>query len=135
MKGRNYAELPAGAEHPWHWHSDPIKGDPLGRSRYEITTLGRTITRTYYSDPTALKEAAYIAAANPQAVLALITEIERLQVDGDRYGYLRRCVHLGGERAHDLRWYVPKGEDLTADRLDAALAAARSTPYPDKTGP
>lgn len=69
----------AGADHPWHWHADPIKGDPLGRSRYEITTLGRTITRTYYSDSVALHEAAFIAAANPQAVLALIARIQHLE--------------------------------------------------------
>lgn len=69
----------AGTEHPWGWHSDPVKGNPLGRSRYEITTLGRTITRTYYSDETALNEARFIAAANPQTVLELIEEIEDLR--------------------------------------------------------
>lgn len=62
----------AGTEHPWRWHVDPIKGDPLERSRYEITTLGRTITRTYYSDATALNEARFIASANPQTILELI---------------------------------------------------------------
>ncbi len=67
----------AGTEHPWYWHADPIKGDPLTRSRYEVTTLGRTITKTYYSDSTALNEAAYIAAANPAVILELIADLEK----------------------------------------------------------
>lgn len=63
----------------WHWDADPIKGDPLGRSRYRITTAGRTITQTYYSDVQAVDEAKYIAAANPSTILELIAEIEMLR--------------------------------------------------------
>ena len=33
----------------WHWHGDPVKGDPTGRVRFEVVTSGKTITRIYYS--------------------------------------------------------------------------------------
>lgn len=50
---------------PWHWDSDPIKGDPLGRIRYRVTTTGKTITQCYYSssDECAEYDARLIAAA------------------------------------------------------------------------
>jgi hypothetical protein len=50
-------------EHDWHWDADPVKGDPLGRSRCRVCTQGRTITQTYYTDEIASKEAALICAA------------------------------------------------------------------------
>ena len=34
---------------PWHWDSDPVKNDPLGRVRYRVTTTGKTIAQVYYS--------------------------------------------------------------------------------------
>ena len=34
---------------PWHWDSDPVKGDPLDRRRYRVVALGRTITQLYYT--------------------------------------------------------------------------------------
>ena len=34
---------------PWHWDSDPMTGDPLGRVRYRVTTVGKTITQIYHS--------------------------------------------------------------------------------------
>jgi hypothetical protein len=71
---------PTLTEYPWNWHADPIKGDPLSRSRYEVTSFGRTITRTYYSDAAALTEAAYIAAANP-ARLRCILDTMRAQAE------------------------------------------------------
>ena len=50
---------------PWHWDSDPIKGDPLDRVRYQVTTVGKTITKCYYSsqDEQAEWDARLIAAA------------------------------------------------------------------------
>lgn len=59
---------------PWMWDSDPIKGDPLDRVRFQVVARGRTITQCYYSsgDPMAQKEASYIAAANPAAILKLL---------------------------------------------------------------
>lgn len=65
-------------KHAWHWHADPVKGDPLGRSRYEVITIGRTITRTYYTDAAALQEAALICAA-VNAARSLLDERKRLR--------------------------------------------------------
>lgn len=50
---------------PWHWDADPIKGDPLGRIRYRVVALGKTVTQCYYSssDECAEHDARLIAAA------------------------------------------------------------------------
>ena len=50
---------------PWHWDSDPIKGDPLRRVRYRVAATGKTITQCYYSsgDENAKHDARLIAAA------------------------------------------------------------------------
>jgi hypothetical protein len=83
---------------PWMWDSDPIKGDPLDRVRFRVVARGRTITQCYYSsgDDIAQKEAAYIAAANPSAILELLAERDALKkemrdvamllLDNDRAG-------------------------------------------------
>lgn len=53
---------------PWHWDSDPIKGDPLNRVRFRVVALGRTITQCYYaSDESGQAEAdAKLIAAAPE---------------------------------------------------------------------
>ena len=50
---------------PWHWDSDVVKGDPLGRVRYRVTAKGKTITQLYYNsdDPHAEQDAMLIASA------------------------------------------------------------------------
>jgi hypothetical protein len=53
---------------PWHWDSDPVKGDPTGRIRYRVCTTGKTITQVYYSSfegghTNAVADAKLIAAA------------------------------------------------------------------------
>lgn len=56
----------------WHWDSDPIKGDPLGRVRYRVTTLGKTIAQTYYSSSDKHAEAdTRLIAAAPDLLKAL----------------------------------------------------------------
>lgn len=64
---------------PWHWEADEVKNDPTGRVRYQVTTLGKTVTRVYYSSfeggPTnAEADAALIAACHPEALRALLEE-------------------------------------------------------------
>lgn len=49
----------------WKWDSDPVKGDPLGRVRFRVVTIGKTITQCYYSssDENAEADARLIADA------------------------------------------------------------------------
>lgn len=63
---------------PWHWDSDPIKCDPLGRSRYRVTTIGKTITQHYYSsdDPRCEADTKLIAAA-PDLLASLQAMVDR----------------------------------------------------------
>lgn len=94
---------------PWHWDSDPVKGDPLGRNRFRVVALGRTITQCYYSsgDEMAQTEASYIAAANPAAILELIAQLE------DAQGEIRalRATEVGLiERVKELEEFASKVE-------------------------
>jgi hypothetical protein len=57
---------------PWHWDSDPLKGDPRGLVRIRVTAKGRTITQLYYGakDSQAVADGKLIAAA-PDLLRAL----------------------------------------------------------------
>lgn len=73
---------------PWHWEADEVKNDPTGRVRYQVTTLGKTVTRVYYSSfeggPTnAEADAALIAACHPEALHALLEERKAMQAKID----------------------------------------------------
>lgn len=104
---------------PWMWDSDPIKGDPLNRVRFQVVARGRTITQCYRSsgDEMAQKEAAYIAAANPSAILELLAERDALKAENER---LTNCLKKANDQAEDFerRWYLA---DMELDRI-------RSTP-------
>jgi len=60
---------------PWHWEADEVKGDPTGRVRYQVTALGKTVTRVYYSSfeggPTNAEADAKLIAAAPELLEAL----------------------------------------------------------------
>lgn len=70
---------------PWHWDSDPVKGDPLGRVRYRVITIGKTITQCYYSsgDTCAEWDARLIAAAPDllDALCALMDAVGDMPAD------------------------------------------------------
>lgn len=60
---------------PWHWEADPVKGDPYGRVRYQVTALGKTVTRVYYSSfeggPTNAEADAKLISAAPDLLDAM----------------------------------------------------------------
>lgn len=73
---------------PWHWESDPVKNDPLGRVRYQVTALGKTITQVYYSSHegglTNAEADARLIAAAPE-LLAVIKVLRRAIVSGSYF--------------------------------------------------
>lgn len=78
---------------PWHWDSDPIKGDPLGRVRYRVVTIGKTITQCYYSssDENAEHDARLIAAA-PDLLEACMRLIGRAAFTSDDASFARAAI-------------------------------------------
>ena len=66
------------------------------------------------------KNAAYIAAANPASIRALLAERDAAVRDAERYRLLRRGQH----------WSVINGigDELRADQLDAAIDAMKDQP-------
>jgi hypothetical protein len=84
---------------PWHWDSDPVKGDPTGRIRYRVCCLGKTITQVYYSSfeggPTRAEADARLIAAAPdlyESLYEVVQQISAMQTLGktkaDKAGWL-----------------------------------------------
>lgn len=94
---------------PWHWEADVVKGDPTGRVRYQVTALGKTVTRVYYSSyeggPTNAKADAMLISAAPDMLEALIAVKEVLD------------FAIGAD-------LVPPGADGPAVMARAAIAKA-----------
>ena len=96
---------------PWHWDSDPIKGDPLDRVRFRVTAVGRTITQMYYSsgDP--------VAEADARRIVACVNSCADMSTE-----YLEQCGKVRRNEA---------GESIVEliqqrDELLAALAQCAS---------
>lgn len=73
------------------------------------------------------KDSAYIAAASPNVVLALIARIESLAADAERYQYLRKGDEGIEFRDGDGMWRCdcPRGDTL--DKIiDAAIAKEKA---------
>ena len=73
--------------------------------------------------------AAYIAAANPAAVLSLIAELEQAKKDAERYQWLRKAHHdddsaIGVTRECMNGWGRVVGKSLRNSDLDKAIDAA-----------
>jgi hypothetical protein len=81
---------------PWHWDSDPVKGDQLGRVRYRVAALGKTITQLYYSSyeggPTNAEADARLIAAAPDLYEALKYAVGNPEFNSFEFDRLARAA-------------------------------------------
>lgn len=88
---------------PWHWESDPVKGDPTGRVRYQVTTIGKTIAQLYYSSysggPTNAEADARLIAAAPDLLAALIGVVRVADRSTDEFDAARAAIAKAEGRA------------------------------------
>jgi hypothetical protein len=106
---------------PWHWEADKVKNDPTGRVRYQVTTLGKTVTRVYYSSfeggPTnAEADAALIAACNPVAMRALLDERKAMK------RHITRALE-----AWDTTPLPASGDGMLQERMECLRALVTTT--------
>jgi hypothetical protein len=103
----------------WKWDSDPVKGDPLGRVRFRVVTMGKTITQCYYSssDENAEADARLIADAGTVFHTTGLTPSQLVE----RVKELEKALMVAvNQNEHDM---LMTGEELRAAR--AALSKAR----------
>ncbi len=85
MKESLCTDLRSHTPGPWHWDSDPVKGDPYSRIRYRVTALGKTVTQVYYSSfeggPTNAEADARLIAAAPE-LLQSVRELAGWLIEG-----------------------------------------------------
>lgn len=100
----------------WKWDSDPIKGDPLGRVRFRVVTMGKTITQCYYSssDENAEADARLIADAGTVFNTTGLTPSQLVERVKELEGALRACAS------------VYAGESMSKQGLISALDKARA---------
>ncbi len=91
----------------WHWDADPVKGDPLGRQRSRVTTIGKTITQAYYPGDEGEKDAAHIAGNHPAVTLAFCEVVKAAKP------LFAQLDSIG----------MPREEDSLMEALRRALAA------------
>jgi hypothetical protein len=97
---------------PWHWEADAVKGDPTGRVRYQVTALGKTVTRVYYSSyeggPTNAEADAKLIAAAPE-LMAALEEINKW------------CCYASKENASTRLMVLQQIEVLARDAMARAI--------------
>jgi len=86
-----------------------------GFKTVRTTEFGRVATAENYA--TAKEDASFIAAANPQTILALLDEVEALRVEAGRLEWLWDQL-----RESDKHWFAPK---FDGDNMRQAIDAAR----------
>lgn len=86
----------------------------------------KELAAQYLANPsgTAGEDSEFRAAANPQAILGLIAEVERLRTDAARYRWLRERDLETISRGGVFAGMTPKNIVLNLEDLDAEIDAA-----------
>ncbi|EMU5678763.1 hypothetical protein KUC62_28210 [Pseudomonas aeruginosa] len=87
----------------------------------------KELAAQYLANPsgTAGEDSEFRAAANPQAILGLIAEVERLRTDAARYRWLRERDLETISRGGVFAGMTPENIVLNLEDLDAEIDAAR----------
>lgn len=113
---------------PWTYDGDTWElSAPSRKGKVEIATIETGWTEPMESEQQA--NIAYILAANPSAILSLITELEQAKKDAERYQWLRKSHHdddsaIGVTREHMNGWGRVVGKSLRNSDLDKAIDEA-----------
>lgn len=122
---------------PWAIDSDSVnKYDRLYVAKGSTGDLQGRVLEVFAnclvtSDEERYVNAAFIAAANPATILALIAEVRALRADAERYRWLRQQPNdTTAPRIDVVQWQemdesANEGHGLRLDELDATIDAAR----------